>query len=90
MRSILSILIFFYRSLVEKAVPGNRVTILGIYCIRKQNAGGKGRGQQKGAVGVRDPYIRVLGIEVDIFLCYKQGWQSESAIWNLRFFFHQL
>ena len=59
---------FSLRSLVEKAVPGNRVTILGIYCIRKQNAGGKGRGQQKGAVGVRDPYIRVLGIEVGSLL----------------------
>ena len=52
-------------------MPGNRVTILGIYCIRKQNAGGKGRGQQKGAVGVRDPYIRVLGIEVEFFLSQK-------------------
>jgi DNA replication licensing factor MCM5 len=59
------------RSLVEKAVPGNRVTILGIYCIRKQQAGKAGRGQQRGAMGVRDPYIRVLGIEVNKFELYS-------------------
>merc|ERR1719173_264014 len=55
--------LYLERSLVEKAVPGNRVSIIGVYCIRKQGNVGK-KGSQRGAVGVRDPYIRVLGIEV--------------------------
>lgn len=54
------------RYLCDKVVPGNRVLILGIYSIKKvSKAGGKGTGREKALVGVRAPYIRVLGISVD-------------------------
>ena len=43
-------------------VPGNRVTVLGIFSIQK--AAGQGRGRDKGATGVRMPYLRVAGIQV--------------------------
>ncbi|KAL3693748.1 hypothetical protein R1sor_007399 [Riccia sorocarpa] len=48
------------RTLVQKIVPGTRVTVVGIYSIFQ--AGG-GSGPQKGAVAVRQPYVRVLGLE---------------------------
>jgi len=51
------------RSLVERAVPGNRVIVIGVYSIRKMAK--LGRGAEKGAVGVRMPYLRVVGLQVD-------------------------
>ena len=62
--------LFVDRFLVDKVVPGNRVTVLGIYSIKKgaEKAGGSSKGikkVQKGTVGVRAPYMRVLGIEVE-------------------------
>ncbi|XP_033227260.1 DNA replication licensing factor Mcm5 [Belonocnema kinseyi] len=54
------------RYLCDRVVPGNRVLILGIYSIKKvSKAGGKTRGKDKALVGVRAPYIRVVGIAVD-------------------------
>lgn len=54
------------RYLCDRVVPGNRVLILGIYSIKKvSKAGGKGAGREKTLIGVRAPYIRVLGISVD-------------------------
>ncbi|KYN15000.1 DNA replication licensing factor mcm5 [Trachymyrmex cornetzi] len=54
------------RYLCDRVVPGNRVLILGIYSIKKvSKTGGKGTGKEKTLVGVRAPYIRVLGISVD-------------------------
>jgi hypothetical protein len=38
------------------------VTVIGIYSIKK--AAKQGRGKDKGAVGVRMPYLRVVGIQV--------------------------
>jgi len=55
--------LFVDRSLCEKTVPGNRVTVLGIYSIKK--VAKTGRGREKGAVGVRAPYLRVVGIQVE-------------------------
>jgi len=55
--------LFVDRSLCEKTVPGNRVTVLGIFSITKGSA--KGRGREKSAVGVRTPYLRVVGIHVE-------------------------
>merc|ERR1719300_934479 len=63
--------LFVDRFLVDKVVPGNRVTVLGIYSIMKssaQQAGGSNKGMkkaQKGTVGVQAPYMRVIGIEVE-------------------------
>eukprot|EP00092_Neocalanus_flemingeri_P025492 GFUD01027640.1.p1 GENE.GFUD01027640.1~~GFUD01027640.1.p1 ORF type:complete len:749 (-),score=252.70 GFUD01027640.1:1872-4058(-) len=55
--------LFVDRSLVERAVPGNRVTVIGVYSIRKMAK--LGRGGEKGAVGVRMPYLRVVGLQVE-------------------------
>merc|ERR1712142_1325692 len=55
--------LFVDRSLTEKAVPGNRVTVIGVYSIRKMAK--IGRGGEKGAVGVRMPYLRVVGLQVE-------------------------
>lgn len=54
------------RYLCDRVVPGNRVLILGIYSIKKvAAAGGRRDGREKALVGVRAPYIRVVGISVD-------------------------
>ncbi|GLV39625.1 Minichromosome maintenance 5 [Carabus blaptoides fortunei] len=56
--------LFSDRYLCEKVVPGNRVFILGIYCIKKI-AKSKKNYREKAITGVRSAYIRVLGIHVD-------------------------
>lgn len=52
------------RYLCDKVVPGNRVTIMGIYSIKKFGLT-SGRGRDRVGVGIRSSYIRVLGIQVD-------------------------
>uniref|UniRef100_A0A672RBT8 DNA replication licensing factor MCM5 n=1 Tax=Sinocyclocheilus grahami TaxID=75366 RepID=A0A672RBT8_SINGR len=53
------------RYLCDRVVPGNRVTVTGIYSIKKV-AQTKAKGRDKGAgVGIRSAYLRVVGIEVD-------------------------
>ncbi|KOC64709.1 DNA replication licensing factor Mcm5 [Habropoda laboriosa] len=54
------------RYLCDRIVPGNRVLILGIYSIKKVTSNTvRGGGKDKALVGVRAPYIRVIGISVD-------------------------
>ncbi|KAI7757403.1 hypothetical protein M8C21_007155 [Ambrosia artemisiifolia] len=48
------------RHLVQTIVPGTRLTIMGIYSIFQA---AKSSTNHKGAVAVRQPYIRVVGIE---------------------------
>lgn len=57
--------LFCDRSLCERVVPGNRVLIQGIYSIRKVGKPSRRDGREKAAVGVRSPYMRVVGITVD-------------------------
>uniref|UniRef100_A0A8C8GY48 DNA replication licensing factor MCM5 n=1 Tax=Oncorhynchus tshawytscha TaxID=74940 RepID=A0A8C8GY48_ONCTS len=53
------------RYLCDRVVPGNRVTIMGIYSIKKV-AQAKGKGRDKSAgVGIRSSYLRVMGIQQD-------------------------
>uniref|UniRef100_A0A8P4GBS5 DNA replication licensing factor MCM5 n=1 Tax=Dicentrarchus labrax TaxID=13489 RepID=A0A8P4GBS5_DICLA len=53
------------RYLCDRVVPGNRVTIMGIYSIKKM-AAAKTKGREKSAgVGIRASYLRVVGIQVD-------------------------
>ncbi|XP_037544407.1 DNA replication licensing factor mcm5-like [Nematolebias whitei] len=53
------------RYLCDRVVPGNRVTIMGIYSIKKV-AAAKAKGREKGVgVGIRASYLRVVGIQVD-------------------------
>ena len=57
--------LFCDRSLCERVVPGNRVLIQGIYSIKQVGAGKKSEDRHKAVVGVRFPYMRVIGIKVD-------------------------
>ncbi|CAJ0940741.1 unnamed protein product [Ranitomeya imitator] len=52
------------RYLCDKVVPGNRVTIMGIYSIRKTGKTST-KGRDRVGVGIRSSYIRVVGIQVD-------------------------
>uniref|UniRef100_A0A336MQU6 DNA helicase n=1 Tax=Culicoides sonorensis TaxID=179676 RepID=A0A336MQU6_CULSO len=56
---------FCDRSLCERVVPGNRVLMHGIFSIRKVGKPSKADGKEKATVGVRSPYMRVVGITVD-------------------------
>jgi DNA replication licensing factor MCM5 len=50
------------RYLVDQVVPGNRVTVIGVYSIRK---GAVSKGRDQLSVGIRRPYLRVVGISVE-------------------------
>ena len=54
---------FCERYMTERVVPGNKVIFLAIFSIRRV-VGGGGRGQQMG-VGLRKPYLRVVGVDVN-------------------------
>ena len=56
--------LFVDRFLCDQVVPGNRVTVLGVYSIKKTFKSFKQK-SDRGAVGVRAPYIRVVGIQVE-------------------------
>lgn len=51
-----NILLTVDRSLTNLAIPGSRCTILGIYSIYQ------GRVKSPGAVAIRNPYVRVIGM----------------------------
>ncbi|GAB2289125.1 minichromosome maintenance protein 5 [Dionaea muscipula] len=55
-----NILLSVDRHLVQSIVPGTRLTVIGIYSIFQA---ANSSASQKGAVAVRQPYIRVVGIE---------------------------
>eukprot|EP01113_Clastostelium_recurvatum_P038207 TRINITY_DN5686_c0_g2_i1.p1 TRINITY_DN5686_c0_g2~~TRINITY_DN5686_c0_g2_i1.p1 ORF type:complete len:632 (-),score=77.06 TRINITY_DN5686_c0_g2_i1:360-2255(-) len=66
------ILLTVDRSLVCKAVPGTRVTAIGVYTIFQSSnaataAGGKKNRETKGGASqsIRHPYMRVIGLEAD-------------------------
>uniref|UniRef100_A0A8C2C0C0 DNA replication licensing factor MCM5 n=1 Tax=Cyprinus carpio TaxID=7962 RepID=A0A8C2C0C0_CYPCA len=66
------------RYLCDRVVPGNRVTIMGIYSIKKV-AQTKAKGRDKGAgVGIRSAYLRVVGIEVD-----TEGGSGFLSLWDI-------
>lgn len=55
-----NILLSVDRHLVQTIVPGSRLTIMGIYSIYQASNAST---SHKGAVAIRQPYIRVVGIE---------------------------
>ncbi|KAG0716629.1 DNA replication licensing factor Mcm5 [Chionoecetes opilio] len=57
--------IYVDRFLCEKVVPGNRVSILGIYSIKKSGGKPARKTREKVAVGIRAPYLRAVGIQAD-------------------------
>ncbi|RLN09616.1 DNA replication licensing factor MCM5 [Panicum miliaceum] len=54
-----NVLLSVDRHLVQTIVPGTRLTVVGIYSVYQASA----NQNQKGAVGVKQPYIRVVGLE---------------------------
>lgn len=56
--------LFCDRNLCERVVPGNRVLIQGIYSIKKISSK-KNDQRDRSIVGVRAPYMRVVGITAD-------------------------
>ncbi|PKU64318.1 DNA replication licensing factor MCM5 [Dendrobium catenatum] len=52
-----NVLLSVDRHLVQSVVPGTRLTVIGIFSVFQASA------TQKGAVGVKQPYIRVVGME---------------------------
>ncbi|KAF7086518.1 hypothetical protein CFC21_089804 [Triticum aestivum] len=54
-----NVLLSVDRHLVQTIVPGTRLTVVGIYSVFQAS----GTNNQKGAVGVKQPYIRIVGLE---------------------------
>ncbi|EGT56669.1 CBN-MCM-5 protein [Caenorhabditis brenneri] len=54
--------LFTERYLTDKVVPGNRVTIVGVYSIKKLN---QKKGGDKTLQNIRTSYLRVLGIQIE-------------------------
>ncbi|CAL8080895.1 unnamed protein product [Calicophoron daubneyi] len=59
------ILLYCDRYLCEQIVPGNRVTVVGIYCIRTTVPNKRPGANDRGNLAVRQPYVRVLGLNID-------------------------
>ncbi|XP_045452880.1 DNA replication licensing factor Mcm5 [Melitaea cinxia] len=56
--------VYCERMLCERVAPGARVTVLGIYSIKKISKIGK-EGRDKGSVGVRSSYLRAVGLSAE-------------------------
>ncbi|KAI0988458.1 hypothetical protein GJ496_008685 [Pomphorhynchus laevis] len=68
------LLMYLERHLVDKVVPGNRVSAIGIFSIRKINSEVHKTAKLKSNVGTRSPYLRVLGVSVsDVDLTSEVG-----------------
>lgn len=69
------------RYLCEKVVPGNRVTLVGIYSIKKISKPSN-RSATEGKtsnVGIRSPYLRVVGIHIETEGPGRSGSQPFTA-----------
>ncbi|AET38623.1 MCM DNA helicase complex subunit MCM5 Ecym_3117 [Eremothecium cymbalariae DBVPG len=51
------------RYLANRVIPGTRVTVVGVYSIYQSKGSKGGGGGNRGGVAIRNPYIKVLGIE---------------------------
>ncbi|RVE55313.1 hypothetical protein evm_000211 [Chilo suppressalis] len=56
--------VYCERVLCERVAPGARVTVLGIYSIKKIAKIGR-EGREKGSVGVRSSYVRAVGLTAE-------------------------
>ncbi|CAF1074436.1 unnamed protein product [Rotaria sordida] len=52
-------------NLIDRVMPGNKIILVGIYCIKRNIPMNKIQGKDKLNIGIRQPYIRVLGICID-------------------------
>ena len=57
--------LFADRNLVDRVVPGNRVSIIGVYAVRKVTQKSAQPSQQKAGANSRVPYLRVFGYMVE-------------------------
>jgi len=55
--------LFGDRYLCDRVVPGNRVTIMGIYSIKKTQKPSTRNSRDRVNVGIRQPYFRIVGIK---------------------------
>ncbi|CDW55817.1 DNA replication licensing factor mcm5 [Trichuris trichiura] len=53
------------RYLTDRVAPGNKVFIIGIYCVKKASRPAKAGRSNRNTIGVRMPYVRVLGIQME-------------------------
>lgn len=67
------------RYLTEKVVPGNRVTVIGIYSIKKTAPSKRENNDSGTGVGTRKPYIRVIGLEIETA---GPGRSSGNIMWT--------
>ncbi|KAJ0173727.1 hypothetical protein K1T71_010876 [Dendrolimus kikuchii] len=56
--------VYCERVLCERVAPGARITVLGIYSIKKIAKAGR-EGREKGSVGVRASYLRAVGLTAE-------------------------
>ncbi|CEF68162.1 DNA replication licensing factor MCM5 [Strongyloides ratti] len=58
--------VYVDRYLTDQMTPGNRVTLTGIYSIRKMFSKGSVKENDRTMSGIRIPYLRCLGLDVQI------------------------
>lgn len=75
-----SVMLSADRWLVDRAVPGSRVTVTGILSIMNQQLKGKGKGAAAG-MAIRTPYLQVLGV--------KHGFEQRTAMGQSLQYFSQ-
>jgi DNA replication licensing factor MCM5 len=71
-----SIMLLVDRYLVNKVIPGARITVYGIYSICTSNSGVI---NNKKGVGVRQPYIQVVGIQEENKLTIKTRFNDDEV-----------
>ncbi|KAK9474798.1 MCM2/3/5 family-domain-containing protein [Dipodascopsis tothii] len=59
------------RYLTNRVIPGSRCTVMGVYSIYQNKTVSRSTGS--GAVAIRNPYVRVVGLQVDSDHNYKGG-----------------
>lgn len=69
------------RYMTNQVVPGSRVTLVGIYLIYQS----KQKSQTLGAVAIRNPYLKILGIQNEMDSNTIGGGNNEEATTNMSF-----
>lgn len=73
------ITLYVDKYLCDKIVPGNRVTVTGIYSIKRVGPAGKSSLKEKLNIGIRQPYLRVIGIQIDSDGSQTTNSQTQAA-----------
>ena len=78
--------VYSERYLCDRAVPGNRITVMGIFCMKKPNMSGRDRNKGN---AIRQPYLRAIGIDLGLDGPGRSGAGSHFGD-NQQMFFHAL